>query len=48
MRKLVLGTALAALAPGLAVAGEEIVYEVDGQPYAGYYAAPTASPRAWS
>jgi dienelactone hydrolase len=45
MRKLVLATAIAALAPGLALAGEEVVYEVDGQPYAGYYAAPEGDPQ---
>ena len=40
MRTLVIGTSVAALAPGLALAGEEVVYDVGGQPYAGYYAAP--------
>ncbi len=45
MRTLVLGTAIAALAPGLALAGEEVVYDVDGQPYAGYYAAPDGDPQ---
>jgi dienelactone hydrolase len=45
MRTLVLGTAIAALAPGLALAGEEVVYDVDGQPYAGYYAAPQGDPQ---
>jgi dienelactone hydrolase len=45
MRTLVLGTASAALAPGLALAGEEVVYDVDGQPYAGYYAAAQGDPQ---
>ncbi|HEX6143126.1 MAG TPA: dienelactone hydrolase family protein [Geminicoccaceae bacterium] len=45
MRKLALGAALVALAPGLALAGEEVVYDVDGQPYAGYYAAPESDPK---
>jgi dienelactone hydrolase len=45
MRTLVLGTATLALAPGLALAGEEVVYDVDGQPYAGYYAAPQGDPQ---
>jgi dienelactone hydrolase len=45
MRKLVLGAAIAALIPGLALAGEEIVYDVGGQPYAGYYAAPQGDPQ---
>jgi dienelactone hydrolase len=45
MRTLILGTAIAALAPGLALAGEEMVYDVDGQPYAGYYAAPDGDPQ---
>jgi dienelactone hydrolase len=45
MRTLVLGTATLALAPGLALAGEEVVYDVDGQPYAGYYAAPEGDPQ---
>jgi dienelactone hydrolase len=42
MRKGAPFAAIAALAavPGIAIAGEEVVYEVDGQPYAGYYAAP--------
>ena len=44
MRTLVLGTAIA-LAPGLALAGEEVVYDVDGQRYAGYYAAPQGDPQ---
>lgn len=45
MPKLALGAALAALVPGLAVAGEEVVYDVGGQPYAGYYAAPEGDPQ---
>jgi dienelactone hydrolase len=45
MRMLVVGTAIVALAPGLALAGEEVVYDVDGQPYAGYYAAPAGDPQ---
>jgi dienelactone hydrolase len=45
MRTLVLGTAALALAPALALAGEEVVYDVDGQPYAGYYAAPQGDPQ---
>jgi dienelactone hydrolase len=45
MRTLVLGTATLALAPALALAGEEVVYDVDGQPYAGYYAAPESDPQ---
>lgn len=40
MRKVALCAAIAAIAPGVAAAGEEIVYDVDGQAYAGYYAAP--------
>ena len=48
MRTLVLGTATLALAPALALAGEEVVYDVDGQPYAGYYAAPESDPQGWS
>ena len=44
MRPRVLGTAITALAPALALAGEEVVYDVDGQPYAGYYAAPQGDP----
>jgi dienelactone hydrolase len=45
MRKLVPGIAALALAPALAQAGEELVYDVEGQPYAGYYAAPAADPK---
>jgi len=44
MRTLVIGTSVAALAPGLALAGEEVVYDVGRQPYAGYYAAPEVDP----
>ena len=40
MRNGALLALMAAVAPGVASAGEEVVYEVDGQPYAGYYAAP--------
>src|SRR5918999_4686925 len=40
MRNRALLALMAAVAPGVASAGEEVVYEVDGQPYAGYYAAP--------
>ena len=40
MRTLAFGAALVALAPALAFAGEEIVYDVNGEPYAGYYAQP--------
>lgn len=44
MRTLVLGSAVAALVPGFALAGEEVVYGVDDQPYAGYYASPQGDP----
>jgi dienelactone hydrolase len=45
MRTLVLATTILALAPGLALAGEEVAYDVGGEPYAGYYAAPQGDPQ---
>lgn len=45
MRTLVLGAAALALVPGLALAGEEVVYDVGGEPFAGYYAAPAGDPQ---
>ena len=45
MRTLAAGAALVALAPAFAFAGEEMVYEVNGEPYAGYYAAPGGEPQ---
>jgi dienelactone hydrolase len=42
MRKEALCAAVAVVAPGVAIAGEEVAYDVGGEPYAGYYAAPSA------
>jgi dienelactone hydrolase len=42
MRKRALCAAILTVAPGAAIAGEEVGYDVGGQPYAGYYAAPSA------
>jgi dienelactone hydrolase len=45
MRKVMYAAVTMAAAPGMALAGEEVVYDVNGQPYAGYYAAPEGEPQ---
>lgn len=45
MRNVMLGAAAIALAPALALAGEQVVYDVEGTSYAGYYAAPEGEAR---
>lgn len=40
MRKGAICAAIVAIIPGVASAAEEVVYEVDGESYAGYYAEP--------